>query len=294
MARTLENQFSRLDVDEAGIAVWTLDYPGLAINKLSDAVWNEIDDLTGRFAADPGIAAVVVASAKPNIFLAGADIEELKSVSAERAMAMSVRAHRVFGRLEGCGKPVVAAVAGAALGGGMELVLACHTAVASDNPKVKFGLPETKLGLLPAAGGTQRLVRRIGLEASAELITGGKPIDAARAQALALVEAVVPAADLLDEACRRAAQRAAERILPPAWVPMPVPDPEMVFLSHALRLDRADRRFEAQLTALATVVFGAGKPFAEGLRLEREAFALLAPGEAARELIARFLSGERI
>lgn len=294
MASTAEYQFSRLAVDDAGIAVWTLDYPGAPINKLSDDVWNEIEALADRFAADAGIAAVVVASAKPNVFLAGADIEELRSVTADRAMAMSVRAHRVFGKLEGCGKPVVAAVDGAALGGGMELVLACHAAVASDNPKVRLGLPETKLGLLPAAGGTQRIVRRIGLEHAADLVTSGKPIDAARARELGLVEAVVPAAGLVDEARRRAAERLAGRVLPPAWAPCDVPAPEIFFLTRALRLDRADRRFESQLAALTAVVFGAGKSFAEGLRLECEAFAVLAPGEAARELIARFLGGERL
>lgn len=294
MASTADYRFSRLAIDAAGIAVWTLDYPGAPINKLSDDVWNEIEALTDRFTADAGIAAVVVASAKPNVFLAGADIEELRSVTADEALAMSVRAHRVLGKLEGCGKPVVAAVDGAALGGGMELVLACHGAVASDNPKVRLGLPETKLGLLPAAGGTQRMVRRVGIDEAAELIVSGRNLDAARAADLGLVEAIVPAAALIDEAKRRAAARLAAGMQPPVWGALPVPDAEIRFLTRALRLDRADRRFEAQLAALTAVIFGAGKSFAEGLRLEREAFAVLAPSEAARELITRFLGGERL
>lgn len=294
MSRLLEKRFSRLAVDDQGIAVWTLDYPELAINKLSAAVWAEIDALAGEFAADATIKAVVVASAKPNVFLAGADIHELQSIDAGQALASSQRAQAVFDRLEQCGKPVVAAVDGVALGGGMELVLACHAAIASDNPKVKLGLPETKLGLLPGAGGTQRMARRIGIDDAADLVVSGRSIDGARALALGLVEAVVPAAGLIAEAKGRAAARAAAGTPAPEWGALAVTDVETRFLRQALRLDRADRRFEAQLAALTAVVLGAGKPFAEGLRLEREAFAVVAPGEAARELIARFLSGERL
>jgi 3-hydroxyacyl-CoA dehydrogenase/enoyl-CoA hydratase/3-hydroxybutyryl-CoA epimerase len=286
--------FARHAVSQ-GVAELTLDQPGLPINKLSNEVWEGLDEALTLWGADESVRAVVIASAKPGVFVAGADITELRLLTTrEAARASSERAQRVFGRLEALGKPVVCAVNGVALGGGMELTLAAHAVVAAATPKSKVGLPETKLGLLPGAGGTQRLARRIGPLAAGRLIVAGDPIDAAAARDLGLVREVVPPADLA-AAARGVALRLAEQGgFAPRWDARADGDPVIGYLAALQTLALPDPRFEAWAAALAAVYFGAARPFDAGLRLESEAFADLAVGAAARGLIERFLRGERL
>jgi 3-hydroxyacyl-CoA dehydrogenase/enoyl-CoA hydratase/3-hydroxybutyryl-CoA epimerase len=118
----------------------------------------------------------------------GADIDQLTQItSAEEAYQLCEALKGMLRRMEKCGKPVVAALNGTALGGGLELALACHARIALDDPKLKLGLPEVKLGLLPGGGGTQRVPRLIGIQKSFELITQGKELTAAKAKEMGLV-----------------------------------------------------------------------------------------------------------
>ncbi|HXV85243.1 MAG TPA: enoyl-CoA hydratase-related protein, partial [Gemmatimonadales bacterium] len=142
----------------AGVVTARLDLPGESVNKITRGVRDELDALVSRWSADPAVRAVVLQSGKPDSFIAGADIDEfvrLGSVPEARDLVRTGQA--LIGRLGAMGKPVVAAIHGACLGGGLEAALACSYRVATDHPKTVIGLPEVQLGIFPAAGGCQRL-----------------------------------------------------------------------------------------------------------------------------------------
>ncbi|HET9596635.1 MAG TPA: fatty acid oxidation complex subunit alpha FadJ [Anaeromyxobacteraceae bacterium] len=200
--------FFRVDVLD-GVATLLLDVPGEPVNTLSQAVGEELTEILRGLEKDPAVRAMVVASGKKDGFVAGAKIEMIQAVqNAAEAEALSRAAQRGFDELENASKPVVAAVHGACLGGGLELALACRWRVASDDRRTQLGLPEVQLGLIPGAGGTQRLPRLIGIAAALDLILAGKSVRARKAQKLGLVDEVVPAPILLDVARRRARELA--------------------------------------------------------------------------------------
>jgi enoyl-CoA hydratase/carnithine racemase len=146
-----------------------------------------------RLAGDAAVKGVVITSAK-NSFIAGADLKELVGVfdsgmsDGDEIYDFARSFTLLFRKLETCGKPLVAAINGTALGGGLELCLACHHRVAIDDPKAKLGLPEVQVGLLPGAGGTQRLPRLIGIEKALPLMAEGTHLDPAKAHALGIVQ----------------------------------------------------------------------------------------------------------
>jgi enoyl-CoA hydratase len=176
------------------------------LNALNRATLTELLEAF-EAAADPAVRVVVLTGAGTKAFVAGADISEMTALSPIQARDFSRLGQRLMVRIEQLGKPVVAMVNGFALGGGMELAMACHLRIASDT--AKFGQPEVNLGLIPGFGGTQRLLRLAGRGAALELCLLGQPIDAARALALNLVTRVVPAADLAAETAKIADQLAA-------------------------------------------------------------------------------------
>ncbi|VWB87185.1 3-hydroxyacyl-CoA dehydrogenase [Burkholderia lata] len=189
------------NVDANGIGLATLDQPGRAMNVLAPALMEEFTRVIGHVTQDAGIKGLVITSGKPS-FIAGADIDQLSRItSAEQAFQLSEQLKALLRRMETCGKPVVAALNGTALGGGLELALACHARFAIDDPKAKIGLPEVKLGLLPGGGGTQRLPRMIGIQKSFELITQGTELSPAKALGLGLLnELAVTREELLHKA----------------------------------------------------------------------------------------------
>ncbi len=191
--------------DRGAVRQITLNRPEKlnALNRMT------LIELTAAFeaAADPSVRVVVLTGAGPKAFVAGADISEMTALSPVQARDFSKLGQRLMVRIEQLGKPVLAMVNGFALGGGMELAMACHLRIAAES--AKFGQPEVNLGLIPGFGGTQRLLRLVGRGAALELCLLGQPIDAARALALNLVTRVVPAADLAAETARIADQLAA-------------------------------------------------------------------------------------
>src|SRR5262252_1466131 len=185
------------DVDDAGIALITVNRPQ-KLNALSGEVIGELGDAFERVAGDSAIRAAILTGAGEKAFVAGADINELAAMSAVEARCLALRGQAILRRLEICGKPSVAAVNGFALGGGLELAMACTVRFASDN--AKFGQPEVKLGIIPGYGGTQRLPRLVGTGRALELILSARPVKADEAERIGLVNRVVPKAQLLDEA----------------------------------------------------------------------------------------------
>ena len=200
-----------LNVEVAdGIAVVTFDLPGESVNKFNKAVIAELTALLDRFDSDEAIRAAVLLSGKPDVWIAGADIEEfLAFKTAEDAAQMSRAAQALVERVERGRVPVVAAIHGACMGGGLELALACPWRIASDHPKTILALPETQLGLIPGIGGTQRLPRTVGLQAALDMILTAKNIRGKKALQMGLVDELVHPAILRDIAIARAKEFAA-------------------------------------------------------------------------------------
>src|SRR5918998_2300131 len=179
-----------------GIARITVNRPD-KLNALNAIVIAELGDAVTRIETDSAVRGVLVTGAGTKAFVAGADIGELSAQSPMEGKARSTAGQSVFRRLERCGKPVVAAVNGFALGGGCELAMACHLRVAGEN--ARFGQPEVKLGIGPGYGGTVRLPRLVGKGRALELLLTGGMIDAAEAYRIGLVNRVVAADQLLAE-----------------------------------------------------------------------------------------------
>jgi len=175
------------------VAWITINRPD-SLNALNRATVAAIAEATGRAVADPDVGVIVVTGAGDKAFVAGADITEMAGLDASGAQGFAHELCASFGLLESAPKPVVAAINGFALGGGCELALACHVRIASET--ARFGQPEVGLGLIPGAGGTQRLPRLIGRGRALDLILTGDMIDAPEALRIGLVERVAPAATL--------------------------------------------------------------------------------------------------
>ncbi|MBK7767780.1 MAG: enoyl-CoA hydratase/isomerase family protein [Sulfuritalea sp.] len=182
-------------VDSDGIATVEFDYPGKSQNILNAASMAAYAAAMHKALADPAVKGIVVASAKKD-FIAGGDLAELGAAANAEIVHRDISNwHKLMRAVELGGKPVAAALNGSALGGGMELALGCHHRVAADNAKARFGFPEVTLGLLPGAGGTQRLPRLVGMQAAAPLLMEGKRVKAAEAQKIGMIHAVVPAGE---------------------------------------------------------------------------------------------------
>ena len=178
-----------------GIATLTVNRPH-KLNALSTATMGELENAFDRAAGDPAIKALLITGAGEKAFIAGADIGELAATAPAEAQRLSLRGHRILRRLETMQKPSLAAINGFALGGGLELAMACTMRVASTT--AKLGQPEVKLGMPAGYGGTQRLPRLVGRGKALELLLTGDPIDAAEAHRIGLVNHVVPADQLLE------------------------------------------------------------------------------------------------
>ena len=190
--------------DDDGIATLTFDLKDRSMNVVTREFIHELGDAVEALAVDESVRGVIIASGKDS-FLAGADLkatDELFDASGpvDQVLQKIGSWSRTFRRLETSGKPYVAAINGTALGGGLELALACHYRVCADNPKALLGQPEVSIGLLPGAGGTQRLPRLIGVQPALEMMLKGRHIKAARALALGVVDELVAPDKLLDAA----------------------------------------------------------------------------------------------
>jgi len=191
---------------ENGIATLTLNRPPM--NPLNSQVFRELIAAADELRDDPAVRAVIVTGAGNRAFAAGADITEMAHLSPVGVYEFSQVSRVAFEKIENLNKPVIAAINGLALGGGSELALACDFRLAADT--AKFGQPEINLGIIPGAGGTQRLPRLIGAAKAKEIIYLGDIFDAVTAERLGLVSKVVPAESLMEEA-RRLAGRLAEK-----------------------------------------------------------------------------------
>src|SRR5688500_860737 len=184
-----------------GLCVLTFDRPGSPANLFDRETLEELEAHVAALENEPGVCGVILISAKPKIFIAGADLNTFAKDASERALHDMVdHGHRIFTRLSTLKVPTVAAIHGVCLGGGLEVTLACDWRVASTDRATKLGLPETQLGILPAWGGSTRLPKLIGLPAALRLVTTGKQIVGAQALKLGLIDDLAQPEYLLDAA----------------------------------------------------------------------------------------------
>lgn len=188
-----------------GIRTITVNRPD-KLNALNSATLDALHQAFDEAAVDANVRVVVLTGAGEKAFVAGADISEMNGLTPVEGRDFSMRGQRMMRRVEKMPKPVIAAVNGFALGGGLELAMCCHLRIAGDNAKV--GQPEINLGLIPGFGGSQRLLRLAGRAATLELCLVGAPINAERARELGIINRVVPAAELQAETMKLATQLA--------------------------------------------------------------------------------------
>lgn len=180
---------------QEGILIITINRED-KLNALNKTVISELNDAIDEIYKNAAIKGAIITGKGAKAFVAGADISEFKGMDEEQGRALARRGHEVFDKIEMCGKPIIAAVNGFALGGGCELAMACHIRIASEN--AKFGQPEVKLGIIPGYGGTQRLTQLIGKGKAIELLMTAETIDATCAEKLGLVNDVVQTVELID------------------------------------------------------------------------------------------------
>ncbi|MGZ8392818.1 MAG: fatty acid oxidation complex subunit alpha FadJ [Gemmatimonadales bacterium] len=285
---------------ENGIAVVTFDLPGEPVNKLSAAVKTEMEALLGRLREDSLTRAVVLISGKADNFIAGADIEEFTAIKTQdQAERLSFEGQETVSRLETFQKPIVAAIHGACLGGGLEVALACHYRIATDHPKTVLGLPEVQLGLIPGAGGCQRLPRLIGARAALDMILTGKTERAGKALRLGLVDEVVPRS-ILRQVAISAADRLARQGLPKRQqktglagmiLDRTAAGRQLVYRGARKQLlKKTGGHYPAPLAALEAVRVGLEQGITAGLAEEHRAFGELAVGNVSRKLVQIFFA----
>lgn len=181
----------KYDIQDS-VAVIRFDTPNSKVNVLSEVLTREFVDVFQDVSSNQNVKSIVLISSKPGCFIAGADISMLNAADTiEKATDISSNGQKVFQAIEDSKKPVVAAISGSCLGGGCELALSCHYRIALDSPKTSLGQPEVMLGLLPGAGGTQRLPKLVGLPDSLDMMLTGKNIRASKAKRMGLVDQLV-------------------------------------------------------------------------------------------------------
>ena len=202
----------RIEKRPDGVALLIIDVKGDAMNTMKETFVPEVDEAMNILRNDSDIKAVVLTSGKDDNFIAGADITMLDQVTtAEQGEQVSKEGQRALNDVANFAKPIVAAIHGPALGGGLETAMACHARVCSDDKKTKLGLPESQLGLLPGAGGTQRLPQLIGVQPALDMMLTGKQVNARKAKKLGLVDDVVHRSILIETAAELALSRVGQR-----------------------------------------------------------------------------------
>ncbi|WP_176599471.1 3-hydroxyacyl-CoA dehydrogenase NAD-binding domain-containing protein [Sphingobium sp. 15-1] len=296
----------RLDRCDDGMAILTLDNADESMNVVSQAWLDEMNEAIAAVKADDAIKGLVITSSK-KVFMAGADLKFLVNcygkMTAAEAYEFSQAATRMHRALETMGKPVAAAINGTCLGGGFELALACHYRVAVDDPKLVVGLPEVNVGLLPGSGGTQRLPRVTGVKVALDLLLSGRAVRSAEALKLKMVDAVVPADELIAKA-KQLIEAAPDMLRD--WDRkgfalsesrgMVLPETAAMFtMATAGAVRKAGYNLPAPTAILSCVFEGVQLPFDRALSIESKYFAKLLTHPSARNIIrTSFISKQAV
>ena len=285
---------------ENGTAVVTFDMADEPVNKLSASVSAQFGALLDRLGDDGAVRSLVLISGKPDMFIAGADIEEFTELATQaEAEALSREGQEMVNRVDHFPKPFLVAIHGVCLGGGLELALACDYRIATDHPKTQLGLPEVQLGLLPGAGGCQRLPRLIGARAALAMILPGKNETASKAHRIGLVDELVHPS-ILKKVAVAAAERAVAKGIPlrkrpgglKGWLLDGNPLGRRLVYAGARKqvLKTTGGNYPAPLAALEAVRVGLEEGMAKGLVVEHQKFGELAMSKVSRNLVALFFA----
>jgi 3-hydroxyacyl-CoA dehydrogenase/enoyl-CoA hydratase/3-hydroxybutyryl-CoA epimerase len=287
-----------LDIDADGVALITFDVPGKSTNTITAAVMRELGEIAHLLKTDSAIKGAVITSAKASGFCAGADLNEMNLADATGSDdSRKAQFEALYGlnktlrAIETCGKPVAAAINGLALGGGLEIALACHYRVVADNPKIKLGLPEGKIGLIPGGGGTQRLPRLLGVMAAAPLLLESKESSPAEAKGLGFIDAVAPADQLIDAA--KAWVKTGDPVARwdrkdfkiPGGGPYHPNGIQMFLMGNAMVRKSTYGNYPAQMNMLKSVYEGLQVPMDAALRIESRYFVNTLNTPQARAMI---------
>jgi len=300
----------KIDVDAEGVALITFDVPGRSMNTITGSVTRELVEIATLVKGDAAIKGVVLTSGKPTGFCAGADLGELGSADAAPAKPLTAEEklqaafkggftlNATLRQLETCGKPIAIALEGLALGGGLEIALAGHYRVVADNPKLQLGLPEAKVGLLPGAGGTQRLPRMIGVQQALPLILQGTPIDAKTALKLGVANEMVAPGETV-AAARKWVLEKGDAVQPwdkkgfkiPGGGPY-APGGAMTFVGgNAMLAKTTYRNYPQQIAIMQAVFEGIQVPIDAALRIETRYFVKSMANPSAKNMVrSLFLS----
>jgi 3-hydroxyacyl-CoA dehydrogenase / enoyl-CoA hydratase / 3-hydroxybutyryl-CoA epimerase len=284
---------------ENGVAIVWMDQPGEKVNKISIDLVDEFKTMLDGLENDDTVKAIVLISRKPDNFIAGADIEKFRDMTGpEEAEMLSRQGHALLNRMASFPKPIVAAIHGATLGGGLEVALACQYRIASDDPKTVLALPEVKLGLLPGGGGTQRLPSLVGLQAALDMMLTGKNIHPRQAKKMGLVDDLIHPYGLL-EAAKKAARELADHTLKcKKKQPFLAELLESTSLTRNVVYKKATElvqkqtwgNYPAPFKIIECVKAGMEKGMDAGLEAESKKFGELVVSPQSRELIQIFLS----
>lgn len=283
----------QLTVDDR-VAVVTFDLPDNKVNILNAAVMEAFDRLLDTIAArKQELRGAVIISGKEGTFIAGADLSLIEAIDdKEEANSFARQGQKILDKLAGLPLPVVAAIHGACLGGGLELALACHYRVVSDDPRTFLALPETQLGIIPGFGGTQRLPRLVGLVEGLTMITTGSRVFAKKAVRIGLADAVVVKEHLLEAAIglvKRGMPGRRKKPLRRLLLETTPPGRKMIFAKTRTAVaKKTGNHYPAVLAAIRAVEIGSSKGLREGLAAEAELFGKMAVTDVSKRLLTVF------
>ena len=285
--------------DQDGIVTLVWDTPEKPVNVLSMAAVAELEQVAGTLKSDPALKGLVIVSGKASGFSAGADLDEMISFAgqngpqaAQAAFTMIMNVHRALRALETAGKPVVAALSGTALGGGLEVALACHYRFVADDPRIRVGFPESQIGLIPGAGGTQRLPRMIGAMQALPFMLEAQRIDPSKALSLGIAQKMVPAADVLIQAkawikANPAAQQPWDKpeFRIPGGGPFSASGAQVFTVGNAMLRQRTYDNYPAQRAIMSAVYEGLLVDIDTALKIEARYFVRVLTSPVARNMI---------
>jgi 3-hydroxyacyl-CoA dehydrogenase/enoyl-CoA hydratase/3-hydroxybutyryl-CoA epimerase len=291
------NNTIKYSVDADGIALLVIDLPDKSMNVLTPELTSDMTACVEKMVVDENVKGAVLTSGK-SAFIAGADIKDMvtaydRGITAEEGYEFSQGLTRFLRELETCGKPVAVAINGLALGGGLEVCLACHYRILSDDPRAVLGLPEVTIGLLPGAGGTQRLPRLIGTADALPMILQGKSIKPAKALELGVVHEIAPAAELVGRAKAWLLENG-DPVAPwdkkgfkvPGGAGAMTPRNMQTFMmGTSLLAKTTQHNYPAPIAAISAVYEGCITPIDTGLDIESQYFGQLLSGVVARNMM---------
>jgi 3-hydroxyacyl-CoA dehydrogenase/enoyl-CoA hydratase/3-hydroxybutyryl-CoA epimerase len=298
-----------LTIEKNGVANLVFDLPDEKVNKLSAPVLEELEKAINVIDGNKAIRVLLITSEKKDIFIAGADINEIKAISIlEDALAKVSRGQNILTKISQLKIPTIAVINGACLGGGLELALACKYRFAVTNPKTSLGLPEVNLGIIPGFGGTQRLPALVGLPESLKIILAGKSVDAKKALKIGLVDDLIreefleeKLGDFVTEILTKGEGNtyllSRKQAKKKRFIFESIFFGKFIIITLAKKdlMEKTKGQYPAPLYALEVIKRTYGKPnVKKGLAVELEAFCELAISDISKNLIEIFFISEEL